>query len=82
MLPPLLLITLSLGVISLLLYGVSWFEQRLLSPQALIVHAARSRQAPAEHVEKLVALESERLLQGLSLRPSERAEREAAAAGR
>jgi len=79
MLSPLLLITLSLGVISLLLYGVSWFEQRLLSPQALIVHAAKSRQAPAEHVEKLVAVESERLLQSLSTRPSER---KAAAASR
>lgn len=80
MLSPLVLIVVSLGVISLLLYFVSWFEQRLLSPQAVIVHAARSRQAPAEHVEKLVAFESQRLLQGLSSSPADRAEREAAAA--
>ena len=79
MLYPLVLITLSLGVISLLLFGMSWFEQRVLSPKALIVHAARSRQAPPEHVEKLVARQSERLLQGLSLSPADRAERKPAA---
>lgn len=79
MLYPLVLITLSLGVISLLLFGMSWFEQRVLSPKALIVHAARSRQAPAEHVEKLVALQSEHLLQGLSMSPADRADRRTAA---
>jgi uncharacterized membrane protein len=78
MLAPLVLITLSLGVLSLLLFGMSWFEQRVLSPKALIVHAARSRQAPPEHVEKLVAHQSERLLQGMSLSPADRAERETA----
>ena len=79
MLAPLVLITLSLGVVSLLLFGMSWFEQRVLSPKALIVHAARSRQAPPEHVEKLVALQSERLLEGMSMSPADRAERRAAA---
>ncbi len=72
MLSALLLVSVSLGLLSLLLFGVSWFEQRMLSPKALIVHAARSRQAPPEHVEKLVARQSERLLQGVSTRPAER----------
>jgi len=72
MLYPLLMIPASLGLISLLLFGMSWFEQRVLSPQALIVHAARSRQAAPDHVEMLVAAQSERLLQGLQISPGER----------
>jgi hypothetical protein len=75
MLSPLVLVPVSLGLISLLLFGMSWFEQRVLSPQALIVHAARSRQAAPEHVEKLVARQSESLLQGLSVSPTDRADR-------
>ena len=75
MLSPLLLIPLSLGLISLLLFGMSWFEQRILSPQALIVHAARSRQAQPDHVELLVAAQSERLLQELQMSPADRSER-------
>lgn len=81
MLYPLLLVPVSVGVISLLLFGVSWFEQRVLSPKALIVHAARSRQAAPEHVEVIVARQSERLLQGLLTSPADRAERTQAAAG-
>ena len=77
MLSPLLLVVVSLGGLSLLLFGMSWFEQRVLSPKALIVHAARARQARPDHVEKLVARQSERLLQGLSLSPADRAERTA-----
>ncbi|MDQ6724830.1 MAG: hypothetical protein M3066_01440 [Actinomycetota bacterium] len=69
---PLLMIPASLGLISLLLFGMSWFEQRVLSPQALIVHAARSRQAQPDQAELLVAAQSERLLQGLQMSPSER----------
>ena len=74
MLSPLVLVVVSLGLLSLLLFGMSWFEQRVLSPKALIVHAARSRQAPPEHVEKRVARQSENLLQGLSLSPADRSE--------
>ena len=72
MLSPLLLVPLSLGLISLLLFGMSWFEQRVLSPKSLIVHAARSRQARPEHVEVLVAAQSERLLQGIQMSPADR----------
>jgi hypothetical protein len=72
MLSPLLLIPVSLGLLSLLLFGMSWFEQRILSPQALIVHAARSRRAVPEHAEMLVAVQSERLLQGLQMSPADR----------
>ena len=75
MLSPLFLVLVSLGLLSLLLFGMSWFEQRILSPKALIVHAARARQAPAEHVEKLVARQSERLLQNSSLVPADRRQR-------
>ncbi len=77
MLSPLVLVPVSLGLISLLLFGMSWFEERVLSPQAVIVHAARSRQAPPEHVEKLVAVQSAALLQNLSISPADRAERAA-----
>ena len=82
MLSPLLLVPVSLGLLSLLLFGISWFEQRMLSPKALIVHAARTRQAAPEHVEKLVARQSERLLQGIWLSPAERAERAGAGGSR
>ena len=75
MLSPLLLVPVSLGLLSLLLFGMSWFEQRVLSPKAIIVHAARSRQAPPEHVEKLVAMQSEHLLEGLAVSPADRADR-------
>ena len=77
MVSALVLVVVSLGLLSLLLFGMSWFEQRVLSPKALIVHAARSRQAPPEHVEKLVARQSEHLLQGMMTSPADRADRAA-----
>ena len=77
MVSSLLLVVLSLGLLSLLLFGMCWFDQRVLSPKDLIVHAARSRQAPPEHVEKLVARQSERLMQGMMSSPADRADRAA-----
>ncbi len=60
-----LLVPACLVLMSLLLIGVTWFEKWVLSPQALILHTARARNVDPEHVEKLVALESQRLLQGM-----------------
>ena len=77
MVSSLVLVLVSLGLLSLLLFGMSWFEQRVLSPKALIVHAARSRQAAPEPVEKLVARQSERLMQGMTSSPADRADRAA-----
>jgi len=77
MLSSMVLVLVSLGLMSLLLFGMTWFEQRVLSPKALILHAARSRQAAPEYVENLVALQSEQLLQGMSASPADRAERAA-----
>jgi len=57
-----LLVVTSLIVMVLLLAGVTWFEQRMLSPRSIILHSARSRHAPPEHVEALVQVEAERLL--------------------
>jgi hypothetical protein len=70
-----LLVPASLVLITLLLVGVTWFEKWVLSPQALILHTARARNGDPEHVEKLVALESQRLLQTLAVRPADGIER-------
>ena len=58
----------SLALVYSLLFVVSWFEQRVLSPRSLILHSARSRGTRPEQVEALVTAQSERLLEGL-LRP-------------
>jgi hypothetical protein len=60
-------VLLSLAVIFLLLYGVTWFEQRVLSPQSLIAHSVRIRSAQPDHVEVLVAAQSKHLLADLAL---------------
>ncbi len=55
-------VLISLSVIFVLLYGVTWFEQRVLSPQSLIAHSVKSRSAQPDHVEVLVAAQSKHLL--------------------
>jgi len=52
----------SLVVMVLLLAGVTWFEQRMLSPKSIILYTARSRSATPEHVEAVIQAEAERLL--------------------
>ncbi len=57
-----LLVVTSLVVMVALLAGVTWFEQKVLSPKSIILHTARCRTNKVEHVERLVKLEAERLL--------------------
>ena len=57
-----LMVVTSLVVMVLLLAGVTWFEQRILSPKSIILHSARSRRASPEHAEALIKVEAERLL--------------------
>jgi hypothetical protein len=66
----LLFVPASLALIVVLLMAVSWIEQRVLSPRALIVHTARSRGADPEAAEAFVAGQAETLLSGLTLRPA------------
>jgi hypothetical protein len=58
----LLAIPLCLAVVMALLWGVSWFEQHLLSPRSLILYTARSRHVGPDTVEIFVAAQSERLI--------------------
>jgi len=62
-----LLIPLSLALVSVLLFVTAWLEENVLSPRSLILHTVRSRspRAGPEHVERLVAAQSERLLRNL-----------------
>jgi hypothetical protein len=57
-----LLVVTSLVVMVVLLAGVTWFEQRVLSPKSIILHTAKCRGASTEHVEALIKVEAERLL--------------------
>ncbi len=61
----LLAIPLCLSLVVGLLWGMTWFEQRLLSSRSLILYTARSRRVGADTVEVFVAKESERLLKNL-----------------
>jgi hypothetical protein len=71
-----LLVVTSLVVLVALLAGVTWFEQRVLSPRSIILHTARSRSASPEHVEALVRSQAERLLEDENLtRPRSRRRR-------
>jgi hypothetical protein len=58
----LLVVPAALLSVSLLLVLTSWLERRMLSPRALILSAARARNAPPGHVEVLVAQQCDRLL--------------------
>jgi hypothetical protein len=54
----------ALLLVSVLLFATAWLEDNVLSPRSLILHTVRtrSRRIRPEDVERLVALESERLL--------------------
>lgn len=58
----LLAVPLCLGGMVILLMGISWFEERLLSPRSLILYTAKSRHVGPDTVERLIAAQSEELL--------------------
>lgn len=68
----LLAVPVCLGVVVVLLVGISWFEERLLSPRSLIQYTARSRHVGPDTVEIFIAAQSEQLLRnkGMLLRPA------------
>src|SRR4051794_41657876 len=57
----------ALLLVSVLLFATAWLEDNVLSPRSLILHTVRtrSRRIRPEDVERLVALESGRLLPDL-----------------
>jgi hypothetical protein len=59
-----LFVPLALGVLTVILMGTAWLESSVLSPRSLILYSARSRsrRVTPEEVERLVAMQSERLL--------------------
>jgi hypothetical protein len=61
---PLVFIPLALGLLTAILFGTAWLEAAVLSPRSLILYSARvrSRRVLPEDVERLVALQSARLL--------------------
>ena len=63
----LLAVPVCLGVMVALLVGISWFEERLLSPPSLIRYTARSRHVGPDTVELFVAAQSERILKGMNV---------------
>lgn len=65
----LLAVPVCLGVMVLLLVGISWFEERLLSPRSLIRYTARSRHVGPDTVEMFIAAQSEQLLKARGIAP-------------
>ena len=61
----LIAIPLCLAVVVGLLWGVAWFEQRMLSPRSMILYTYKSRRCGPDTVEMMVASQSERLLRDM-----------------
>jgi len=59
-----ILVPLSLVLLTVLLFLTAWLEEKLLSPRSMILHTVRtrSRRVQPEDVERVVAMQSERLL--------------------
>ncbi|MFN2503588.1 MAG: hypothetical protein ABR540_05045 [Acidimicrobiales bacterium] len=68
----LLAIPLCLGLMVLLLMGITWFENRMLSPRSLIQYTAKSRHVGPDTVELFITAQSEALLKSQDLRPPKR----------
>ncbi len=60
----LLAVPMCLAFVAALLWAVSWFEERLLSPRSLILYTARSRHVGPDTVEMFIARQGEQLLGG------------------
>lgn len=65
----LLAVPLCLSVMVVLLIGISWFEQHLLSPRSLMAYTARARHVGPDTVEMFIARQSEPLLRSQGLVP-------------
>jgi len=63
----LLFVPLALAVIGIILAVTAWLEQSVLSPRSLILYSARSRRTRPEQVERLVAMQSERIMRDRNL---------------
>ena len=62
----LLAVPLCLGMVVALLWGVAWFEERVLSPRAMILYTTRSRRVGPDTVELFVAKQGDELLKKLA----------------
>jgi hypothetical protein len=62
-----LFVPLALALVTVLLLVTAWLEENVLSPRSLILHTVRtrSRRVQPEDVERMVAIQSERLLRDL-----------------
>ncbi len=63
----LLAIPACLALVVALLWGVAWFEQRVLSPRSIIRYTARARHVGPDTVEMFVARQSDGLLERLDV---------------